>query len=89
MQYSYEKDAAARIRALAMTRYLDPSSERIGKASAAEVAQAKAWLEAQPVLERTQIRDAVERRYCGSEKRGGTSAGNRNVITDATFRKPS
>jgi len=43
VQYSYEKDPAERVRALAMTRYLDPSSPRIAGAPAAEVQKAKAW----------------------------------------------
>jgi hypothetical protein len=44
MEYDYEKPGAARIRALAMTEYLDPASPRIKKASQAERAIAKAWL---------------------------------------------
>lgn len=44
MQYSYETDAAARDRALAMTLYLDPKSHRIAKAKPADLGKAKAWL---------------------------------------------
>ncbi len=43
MQYTYEKDPAERVRALAMARYLDPSSPRIQQAPAAEIEKAKAW----------------------------------------------
>lgn len=43
MQYTYEKDPAERVRALAMGRYLDPSSPRIQQAPAAEVEKAKTW----------------------------------------------
>jgi hypothetical protein len=44
VQFTYEKDPAERMRALAMTLYLDPASERIAKASAAEREAAKKWL---------------------------------------------
>jgi hypothetical protein len=48
MEYEYERPGAARTRALAMTEYLDPASSRITKASQAERAAAKAWLEEHP-----------------------------------------
>ena len=48
MQYEYERPGAARTRALAMTEYLDPASPRIAKASQAERAAAKAWLDERP-----------------------------------------
>ena len=48
MEYEYEKPSAARTRALAMTEYLDPASPRITKASQAERAAAKAWLDEHP-----------------------------------------
>jgi hypothetical protein len=48
MEYEYERPGAARTRALAMTEYLDPASLRITKASQAERAAAKAWLEEHP-----------------------------------------
>jgi hypothetical protein len=44
VQFTYDKDAGERMRALAMTLYLDPQSERIAKASAAEREAAKKWL---------------------------------------------
>lgn len=46
MQYTYEKDPAERVPALAMARYLDPTSPRLKGASAADVAKAKAWWKA-------------------------------------------
>ena len=48
MEYDYERPGAARTRALAMTEYLDPGSPRITKASQAERAAAKAWLDERP-----------------------------------------
>jgi len=48
MQYEFEKPGATRTRALAMTEYLDPASPRITKASQAERAAAKAWLDEHP-----------------------------------------
>jgi hypothetical protein len=48
MQYEYERPGAARTRALAMTEYLDRASPRISKASLAERAAAKAWLDEHP-----------------------------------------
>jgi hypothetical protein len=48
MQYEYERPGAARTRALALTEYLDPVSPRITKASPAERAAAKTWLEEHP-----------------------------------------
>jgi hypothetical protein len=48
MEYEYEKPGAERTRALAMTEYLDPASPRIAKASKAERAAAKAWLDEHP-----------------------------------------
>jgi hypothetical protein len=46
MQYTYEKNPSERIRALAMSRYLDPHSPRIRNASEADVKRADAWLKA-------------------------------------------
>lgn len=45
MQFTYERSAAERERTLAMTLYLDPQSDRIRTAKAAEVAKAREWLE--------------------------------------------
>jgi hypothetical protein len=43
MQYTYEKPGPERTRALAMTRYLSPTSNRIKSASKTEVDAAEAW----------------------------------------------
>ena len=43
IQYTYEKSAAERLRALAMTYYLDPASERIKTATPLELDQAEQW----------------------------------------------
>jgi hypothetical protein len=53
MQYEYESPGAPRTRALAMTEYLDPASPRITKASKAERAAAKAWLDEHPPFRST------------------------------------
>ena len=45
MEYEHAKPGAERTRALAMTGYLDPVSPRIARASQAERAAAKVWLE--------------------------------------------
>jgi hypothetical protein len=45
MEYQYTADAKNRIRALALTLYLDPLSERITHASKADRLAAKRWLE--------------------------------------------
>jgi hypothetical protein len=45
MEFQYTSEANDRIRALALTMYLDPLSERIKHVSAADRAAAKAWLE--------------------------------------------
>ena len=45
MQYQYERPGAARMRALAMTEYLDPASPRIGMASRDERVAARAWFD--------------------------------------------
>lgn len=44
MQYTYEKTAPDRMRALALTYYLDPASERITGAPKSDVDRAKSWL---------------------------------------------
>ena len=44
MQYTYESDPAARVRALAMTLQMDPKSQRIATATASDLAQARQWL---------------------------------------------
>jgi len=44
MDYTYESAGRNRVRALAMTRYLDPGSERIRGASALTIGAANAWL---------------------------------------------
>jgi hypothetical protein len=44
MQYTYETAPDQRLRALAMTMYLDPASPRISGATKAERASAQAWL---------------------------------------------
>lgn len=46
VQYQYETEPDARSRALAMTLHLDPLSDRIRKASPAEIDKARAWLDA-------------------------------------------
>jgi hypothetical protein len=46
MQYTHEPNAAERIRALAMARYLEPASDRIRGASKSEVEQARKWFRA-------------------------------------------
>jgi hypothetical protein len=43
VQYQYDKNPDARIRALALARYLDPLSDRIRAASKAEIRKAQAW----------------------------------------------
>ena len=43
MEYTYATTAERRLRALAMTLYLDPKSERIGSATAADRRAAEAW----------------------------------------------
>jgi hypothetical protein len=43
MHYTYERDTTERVHALAMARYLDPSSERLRTATKADVEKAKAW----------------------------------------------
>ncbi|MBV8783418.1 MAG: hypothetical protein JOZ67_04445, partial [Gammaproteobacteria bacterium] len=43
LQYAYEPPGSARVRALALTRYLDPTSERIRDVSASEIAAADSW----------------------------------------------
>jgi len=48
LEYEYEGPGASRIRALAMTEYLDPTSPRIATASQPERAAARAWLEEHP-----------------------------------------
>ena len=53
VEYAYERPGAARIRALAMTEYLDPASPRITKASQAERALARAWLIEHPPFRST------------------------------------
>ena len=53
VDYEYERPGAARTRALAMTEYLDPASPRITKASQAERAAAKAWLDEHPPFRAT------------------------------------
>jgi tetratricopeptide (TPR) repeat protein len=53
MEYEYESPGAVRTRALAMTEYLDPGSPRITKASQAERAAAKAWLNEHPPFRST------------------------------------
>jgi len=53
VEYAYERPGAARIRALAMTEYLDPASPRITKASQPERALAKAWLIEHPPFRST------------------------------------
>jgi len=44
MEYVYARSGEQRVRALAMTRYLDPTSERIRSSTPEEVAQADAWI---------------------------------------------
>lgn len=44
VQFQYETNPAERIRALAMTLYLDPLSDRIGTASKGDLDTARAWL---------------------------------------------
>jgi tetratricopeptide (TPR) repeat protein len=44
MEYAFAKPGERRVRALAMTLYLDPSSERIKQAPNDEVVQARKWL---------------------------------------------
>jgi tetratricopeptide (TPR) repeat protein len=46
MEYAYQKPGPERVRALAMTRYLDPKSKRIQGAPTDEVKAADAWLHA-------------------------------------------
>jgi hypothetical protein len=53
MEYEYEKPGPERTRALAMTEYLDPVSPRIAKASRAERAAAKTWLDEHPPFRST------------------------------------
>ncbi len=43
MQYTYEKPGVERTRALAIARYLDPTSQRIQKASKADLGAAQDW----------------------------------------------
>jgi hypothetical protein len=44
MEYAFAKPGERRVRALAMTLYLDPSSERIKRAPNDELVQARKWL---------------------------------------------
>lgn len=46
IEYQYEANPTARTRALAMTLYLDPLSERIKGTSEADIEKARAWLAA-------------------------------------------
>jgi hypothetical protein len=45
MEFAYGRTKAQRIRALAMTLYLDPRSERISTAKAEELEEAQKWLQ--------------------------------------------
>jgi hypothetical protein len=53
MEYMYDAPGADRVRALAMSRYLDPQSPRIRAASADEVQAADAWFRANNPFRRT------------------------------------
>ena len=44
MEYSYREPGAPRVRALALTLYLDPRSPRIKNAIPSEVKEAREWL---------------------------------------------
>jgi hypothetical protein len=44
MQYTYKKPGAPRMRALALTLYLDPQSPRVKNATPAEIKEAREWL---------------------------------------------
>jgi tetratricopeptide (TPR) repeat protein len=61
MAYSHEKPGQARTRALAMTRYLDPASERIGGASKEELKAADAWFRANNPFRRPTTKSDVQR----------------------------
>jgi hypothetical protein len=44
MEYTYKKPGAPRMRALALTLYLDPQSPRVKNATPAEIKEAREWL---------------------------------------------
>ncbi len=44
MEYTYSRPGPRRVRALALTLYLDPKSPRIKRATPGEVKEARGWL---------------------------------------------
>lgn len=44
MEYAYLQPGARRVRAVALTLYLDPKSPRVKRALPAEVREARGWL---------------------------------------------